>query len=150
MSLKPHVMEHLVNAFENRRDKRLTEHKRIRQASEREAATLNALEQFRQDRLEQRRTRNGHTEQAVTVPQQAHESRFDGRLVDAIKQQTETLEKVNSATAASAGELESAQRKLAAMQVLLNRQTERVRQKTLRAEQKFNDELASKRHANSF
>lgn len=149
MGLKPHVMEHLVSAFENRRDKRLTEHKRVRQASEREAATLNALEQFRSDRLSQRRTRNGHSEQAVSVPQQAHESRFDGRLVDAIKQQTETLEKMNVAATQSANELEAAQRKLAAMQVLLNRQTERARQKSLRAEQKFNDELASKRHENS-
>jgi len=143
-------MEHLVSAFESRRDKRLTEHKRVRQASEREAATLGALEQFRQDRLAQRRTRNSQSEQMVTVPQQSHESRFDGRLVDAIKQQTETLEKMNRATEQSAGELEAAQRKLAAMQVLLNRQTERTRQKALRAEQKFNDELASKRHANSY
>lgn len=148
MSLKPHVMEHLVSAFENRRNKRLTEHKRIRQAGERETATLNALEQFRRDRLEERRHRNGSADQTVTVAQQSHESRFDGRLVDAIRQQSDTIEKMNKASAQSAAELDAAQRKLAAMQVLLNRQAERARQKMLKAEQKFNDELAAKSHIN--
>jgi len=149
MGLKPHVRQHLVNAFEIRRNKRLTEHKRIRQAGEREAATLNALEQFRRERLEHRRARNGHEGKATHVDQQVHESRFDRRLVDAIKQQNETIEKMDAAATQSAAELHAAQRKLAAMQVLLNRQNERARQTALRTEQKFNDELAGKHHSNT-
>ncbi|MFK7962779.1 MAG: flagellar FliJ family protein [Burkholderiaceae bacterium] len=148
MSLKPHVMDHLVNAFKDRRNNRLTEHKRIRKAAEQETATLNALEQFRQERLDHRRDRNGDTDQRVTVPQQAQESRFDGRLVDAIRQQSETIEKINHASAESARELDLAQRKLAAMQVLLDRQNQRKRQADLRAEQKIADELAGKHHLN--
>ena len=148
MSLKPHVMDHLVNAFKDRRNNRLAEHKRIRQAAEQETATLNALEQFRRERLDHRRDRNGDTSQRITVPQQAQESRFDGRLVEAIKQQSATIEKVSHASAESARELDLAQRKLAAMQVLLDRQNQRKRQADLKAEQKLVDELAGKHHLN--
>lgn len=139
------MFQHLVDAFEKARNERLSNQMRAQKVVTTESRTLGALNDFRQDRLSQRRERNAAPERSVSVPQQITESRFDSRLVEAIKSQNTKLDRAREVSAASQAALQQAQRKLTAMNLLLERQKQRARRKELAAEQKLTDELASQK-----
>ena len=79
------------------------------------------------------------------MPQQVTESRFDSRLVEAIESQTSKLARAREVSANSQAALQRAQRKLTAMNLLLERQRQRARRKVLAGEQKLADEMASQK-----
>lgn len=149
MTIKPHILTHLVEQFERKRNLELSGHVRIKRMAERENQTLETLEHFRRERLDQRRDRNQPGTHQVTVEQQSHESRFDARLVSAIKTQSEKLEKTRALSEQTATEFREAQRRLTAINILQDRQIQRARQARLSADQKHNDELASQQRGST-
>ncbi len=145
MTIKPHILTHLVEQFEQKRNIQLTSHRRALRITEREARTLDTLEQFRDERINQRRNRAQPGTSQMTAEQQSHESRFDARLTSAIRTQTEKLADTTRQSEQTAATFREAQRRLTAISILQDRQEQRARLARQKADQKHNDELASQR-----
>ena len=139
------VLQHILEKAEKVRNERLASQFRARKILSNENRTLDALENFRLERLNQRRDRNASSDRTVTVSQQVTESRFDSRLVEAIESQTGKVLRATEASDTTQQALQQAQRRLSAMNILLERQARRARRKTLVGEQKLTDELASQK-----
>lgn len=143
MAIKDHILKHLVDQFEQKRNDQLAKFFRLKNVATRETQTLNALEQFRVERLKQRRLRNGSVEVGVAVTQQTNESRFDTRLVDAIKSQDKKVTQTNEVTVERFVAMQEAQRRLTAINILMDRQARRARLQIDKADQKLSDERAN-------
>lgn len=134
-------LQHLIELAKRRRDRRLQQAGEAQRLLMQARATLEALEQFRAERLGKRRALAGVAAQSVAS--QVIESRFDIKLVTAVKAQGERTEQADGLHDERLQTARQAQNRLAALELLARRRAQRARDKADRSEQQATDELVA-------
>ncbi len=134
-------LSQVIEMAERRRDRRLQQAGEARRLVIQAQATLDALEQFRAERLARRRALVGEPGQPVA--QQVIESHFDTKLVAAVKAQGERLMNADRLQEERRQAVQAAQSRVAALQLLARRRAEKARRHQEKTEQRVNDDIVA-------
>lgn len=141
MTRSSRALADLIELAKRRRDNRLQQLAESQRLAQQTHATLDSLNQFRDERLIKRRQIVGAP--AQTVQQQVIEYRFDGKLLEAVDAQSTRCDQADTVRDERLQVANAAQNRVAALQLLARRRAARARQKLDKSEQRAIDEFVA-------
>ncbi len=142
--MKPKPLKLVIEHYRRLRDDSVAAQARVQQELEKARRTLGTLEDYRREQLLRARdARLG----AITTGQLLLQTRFTGKLDEAIALQSRRIDEIEQRIANCRSEVLGHQQRLKAIETIESQRASRAEERAARAEQAATDERAANAHA---